>query len=128
MTNTAHNASANPYAIARLNDEFRQQIHRPQGHNRVVLTAGIDALIGDVREWPAYRRQCQLLRLVMDFDQFTPDNDPNVEHDFGQVTWNGETCFWKIDYFDLALEGLSENPANPAITARVLTIMLAEEY
>ena len=40
----------------------------------------------------------------------------------------GEDHFWKIDYYDHALENGSENPADPEITRRVLTIMRADEY
>ncbi len=62
------------------------------------------------------------------FDEFTPDNDPYGEHDFGSVSVRGTKLFWKIDYYDLSLNFGSKDPADPAQTTRVLTIMLAEEY
>ena len=36
--------------------------------------------------------------------------------------------FFKIDYYDRALSGHSPDPADPAVTQRVITIMLATEY
>jgi Protein of unknown function (DUF3768) len=50
------------------------------------------------------------------------------EHDFGNFQIEGETYFWKIDYYALDMAGGSEDPADPEKTARVLTIMSADEY
>jgi hypothetical protein len=62
------------------------------------------------------------------FCAFTADNDPHGEHDFGSFEIDGETLFFKIDYYDAALEGGSEDPSDPTKTTRVLTLMLASEY
>lgn len=102
--------------IAALNDMLR---HTYWG-GKVMMTPGITALPEDT--------QHAIFRAVQEFDTFTEDNDPYGEHDFGTVTISGTKCFWKIDYYDDKMEFCSEDPANPAITTRVLTIMLAEEY
>lgn len=69
-----------------------------------------------------------LLRGVKTFSKFGPDNDPHHEHDFGSIELFGEKFFWKIDYYDKAMEFGSEDPSDPAQTTRLLTIMLASEY
>ena len=38
------------------------------------------------------------------------------------------TIFFKIDYYDRTLTHHSPDPADPAVTERVITIMLADEY
>jgi hypothetical protein len=56
------------------------------------------------------------------------DNAPHQEHDFGSFDADGHRVFFKIDYYDETLEHHSPNPADPALTKRVITIMLADEY
>jgi hypothetical protein len=102
--------------IARLNDELRRTFIG----GKIMMTAGISALPDDAK--------AKMLSAVRSFSNFTEDNDPHKEHDFGSFEVDGEKCFWKIDYYDLELESGSENPADPAVTTRVLTIMLASEY
>lgn len=67
-------------------------------------------------------------RAVQTFLAFTPDNDPHGEHDFGAFDLGGQRLFWKIDYYDRDLRYASDDPADPDITTRVLTIMMASEY
>ena len=50
---------------------------------------------------------------VQSFSNFTKDNDPHGEHDFGSFEVEGETYFFKIDYYALDMEGGSEDPADP---------------
>jgi len=50
------------------------------------------------------------------------------EHDFGSFEIDGERFFFKLDYYDLTRAYLSTDPADPAVTERVMTIMLADEY
>lgn len=102
--------------IAALNDMLRATYWG----GKVMMTPGIIALPEDT--------QLSIFRAVQEFDTFTEDNDPYGEHDFGKVVVNGVSCFWKISYYDHTLTYGSEDPANPDITTRVLTIMLASEY
>jgi hypothetical protein len=102
--------------IRDLNDFFRRSFIG----GVVLLTPGIDAM-------PVDRRR-SLLQKVRDFATFETDNDPHGEHDFGAVDEGDKRCFWKIDYYDRSMEAGSSDPADPAVTTRVLTIMLAEEY
>ena len=102
--------------IRDLNDAFRSTFVC----GTVVITAGVEALPPDQRR--------SILAEVRAFDAFTEDNDPHEEHDFGVVEHGGVRCLWKIDYYDREMEMLSPDPADPSVTTRVLTIMLADEY
>lgn len=104
--------------IARLNDQARQF---PGLAARLITTHGIGALPEATR--------AEIMYEVAHFDAFTPDNDPYREHDFGSFRIAGVKVFWKIDYYakNSWTHG-SENPADPRVTTRALTVMLADEY
>ncbi len=102
--------------IRELNDAFRATFF---GGN-VMMTASVSAL--------PVETVAAALRCTQTFTEFTNDNDPYEEHDFGSFTLDGETFFWKIDYYDKTLRHGSEDPSNPAVTTRVLTLMLAADY
>jgi len=103
-------------AIRQLNDLLRQTFTGGQ----ILLTRGVhEQGEAAVKELHALLRR---------YDGFCPDNDPYGEHDFGVIHYEGQKYFWKIDYYDHSYTKLSEDPANPKLTNRVLTLMLAEEY
>ena len=65
---------------------------------------------------------------VRAFDAFTDDNDPWQEHDCASLDVDGEPVMFKIDYYDENMQFGSPDPADPRLTRRVLTIMLASDY
>ena len=48
------------------------------------------------------------------FDEFTPDNDPYGEHDFGTIDLDGDRFNFKIDYYAPDMLHGSADPADPA--------------
>ena len=50
------------------------------------------------------------------------------EHDFGAFEVDSHRLFFKLDYHAPDMASGSEDPADPAKTVRVLTLMLAAEY
>ena len=105
--------------IALLNDELRRTLATSVS-SKVVMTQGVAAL--------PENELAQLLERVRSFDDFTSDNDPHGEHDFGTIKIAGQTYFFKVDYYAPDMNGGSEDPADPAKATRVLTIMRADEY
>ena len=102
--------------IKQLNDAFRKSF----SGGRVVLTCGIASL--------PLVQQNEVINKVKKFNDFTEDNDPYGEHDFGCFDYRGKKIFWKIDIYDLNYEFYSPQPDDETQTNRVLTIMFAEEY
>src|SRR5512144_379029 len=108
--------NANTERIRALNDELRRNLH--SGH--AVMTAGIAALGPEA--------VARIVKTIAVFDDFCHANDPHEEHDFGSFEADGHMILFKIDYYDQNLSMHSPDPTDPAVTQRVITIMLAEEY
>src|SRR5438552_5903041 len=102
--------------IRALNDELRQNF----AGGIAVMTPGIAALGGEA--------VARIVKTVAVFDDFCHANDPHQEHDFGAFGADGYKVFFKIDYYDESLTRHSPDPAEPSVTKRVITIMLADEY
>lgn len=96
--------------IAKKNDEFRRSGFGIVVTSGVQVVEDLSGLLDDIRH----------------FNEFTEDNDPYGEHDFGMVYWFGEKVFWKIDYYDQALM-YGHDPLEIECK-RVMTVMLASEY
>ena len=96
-----------------LNDQLRSKA------SAVVQHPGIQAPVRTVRD---------VLTAVARFDDFSEDNDPWGEHDCAVLTVDGRRIIFKIDYFDRDLRCHSPDASDPAVTERVRTVMLSEEY
>ena len=103
-------------AIRTLNDELRQNLTT----GTALITTGVAALGPEA--------VARIVKTIAVYDDFCHANDPYEEHDFGSFEVDGQTIFFKIDYLDKALAFHSPDPADPSVTERVITIMLAEEY
>ena len=102
--------------IRQLNDDFRRSFIG----GRVLVTPGIRSL--------SIETNAAVLERVRTFADFDAENDPHGEHDFGSFGLEGETYFFKIDYYAPDMQSGSDDPADPTKTVRVLTIMRADEY
>jgi Protein of unknown function (DUF3768) len=102
--------------IHALNDQLRQNF----ADGIAVMTPGVAALGPAAVE--------RIVKTIAVFDDFCHANDPYDEHDFGSFDAEGHMIYFKIDYFAQDLSMHSPDPADPSVTKRVITIMLAEEY
>lgn len=103
--------------IAKLNDELRTKGIGGQ----ILITRGVHALTGS--------NFSDLLKALAAFNDFDADSDPHGERDFGLFDFEGAEVMWKIDYYsDEDLRFGSDDPADPDLTQRVLTVLFAEEY
>ena len=102
--------------IRELNDLFRATFTG----GKVVITAAVAQLDQETRN--------RVLTAARTFKEFTRHNDPYDEHDCFFFQVDGERYFAKIDYYDRSMEYGSDNPADPQVTLRVLTIGDAASY
>ena len=109
--------------IAALNDAFRTTSTCGVVFSRTLAAEGRLTML-------------QIMAHVRAFTDFTPDNDPHREHEFGSFqfplsmgsTPTPQTIFWKIDtYADGSLTFGADDPLDPACV-RILTIMHASDY
>jgi hypothetical protein len=104
--------------IRTLNDQLRQNLGT--GVATAVITIGVAAL--------GHEAVARIVKTIAVYDDFCHENDPYEEHDFGAFEAEGCTIFFKIDCYDPTKTHHSDDPADPTITHRVITIMLAGEY
>ena len=117
--------------IAEQNDLVRAALADPEAFKQVnaqgiefklVWTPGINEaflLTGKIK---------LLAKAIAAFDAFEADDDPYQERDFAALEVEGTKVYFKFDYYNLTMDGGSEDPADPAQTVRVLTVMLPSEY
>ena len=108
--------NAHTEIIRSLNDQLRRNF----SFGVAVVTPGVAALGVDVVE--------RIVKTIAVFDDFSHDNDPWTEHDFGSFEADGNTIFFKIDYYNKTMDAGSPDPSDPLVTTRVITVMLANEY
>lgn len=99
-----------------LNDRFRTTMKG----GKVVMTRAVSELPPETL--------LAVMQGVRSFSDFTEDNDPNGEHDFGNFKVGDLTIWFKIDYYDQTMDAGSEDPADPKKTTRVLTVLFPEDY
>ena len=116
MTHTLAELEDTNTRIRILNDTFRKTGEGGETY----LTRGIAELEAPMR--------ATVLDVVRTFDDWSDDNDPWQQHDCAMFEVDSMRIMFKIDYYDLDKEWGSADPADSAVTTRVLTVMLADEY
>tara|TARA_R100000654_G_C2631971_1_gene120282 strand:- start:5 stop:394 length:390 start_codon:yes stop_codon:yes gene_type:complete len=112
--------------IALLNDELRKklitgELFKADSKDKAYITRGASIFANGMN-------RMQFLNNVALYRNFTEDNNPHGERDFGNFMYQKEKIFWKIDYKDNAMMYHSPDASDPSQTIRVLTIMKASEW
>ena len=112
--------------IALLNDELRKklitgELLKADSKDKAYITRGASIFVNGMN-------RMQFLNNVALNRNFTEDNNPHGERDFGNFMYQKEKIFWKIDYKDNSMMYHSPDASDPSQTIRVLTIMKASEW
>ena len=114
--NTACTIPPRAEVIAGLNDQLR----KTGVGGTIMITQSVRRLAGFDAE--------ALAAALANYSGFDADNDPHGARNFGDLSLWGCDLLWKIDYYDLDLKFGSDDPADPGVTHRVLTVLLASEW
>jgi len=111
--------------IAEQNDRFRKTWGADfTVPGRIVMTRGVADL--------GYAEQAQIMQAVQQYSDFTEDNDPYGQHDFGVFTIQSQgkplKLYWKIDLYDRDYTYGAVMPTSLADTRRVLTVLFPSDY
>ena len=102
--------------IQKGNDAFRKAMFDSPNWNQYTMSIGVAMS----PNWES------ILDAVHAFVDFLPKDDPNNEHDFGNIMIENVDYLFTINYYDRLLK-TSVNPYKVEPT-RVLTVMRADEY
>jgi hypothetical protein len=97
--------------VIALNDRLRTAFTG----GRVQVHAGLYCLDAQIR--------ARALYALSKYNRFAPDD----EHDFGYFTFAGFQFEWQIEYRRADGHGLSQNPADPNCTLRILTLYVVRD-
>ena len=110
-----------------LSKEKLAQIRALNDGLRTAFTGGQVLLSSTVAALPL-EAKAKVLAALQGFAAFTESNDPHGEHDFGSFEVEGTVYCFKVDYYDVDMRYLSDDPSDPKVTKRVLTLMRSDEY
>lgn len=109
--------------IAQENDLFRKRIPGP--HGKFCFSEGVDHFLGEDLETRKANTK-KLFEALAEFNEFSPENDPYGEHDFGAFFAFGQKFYFKIDYVD-PTDGSYMDP-KIQVPYRLMTILFPSEY
>ena len=89
---------------------------------QLVWTSQVDSLL------MASGKMDTVLNAIACYDGFDDESDPYCEHEFGVVEVEGQTLYFKFDYYNQYMDAAAYDPSDHTNTIRVLTIMLSSEY